>query len=754
VPAIVAALAVLCPGAHAQQAPSGEAMPASNELPAVEVVAPAPLPGLGVDLRQVPANVQTIDARRLEKDHPVDASEAIERHLGSVNLNDTQGGPLQADVNFRGFTASPILGTPEGISVFVDGVRVNEAFGDTVNWDLVPPSAIARITVIPGSNPVFGLNTLGGALAVATKSGFEYPGTTASVSDGSWGRETLDVASGGHGERVEYFVAGRVTNDDGWAEHNPSRIRQLFSKLGYQTGATDVDASLTYADDTAQGNQTIPLSFLGDPRQVYSYPDVQQNRMWFGNLQLSQSLGERQVLAADLYDRAVRSSVFNSNVNNSYDPNLPLAPGNYPGGNAINGIDQERAGFSLQYNGIQDLGGHRNNLTVGAAVDHGTTDFTQFNQDAPILADRGTFSTLPILLAIDLHAIDDNAGAYATDLLELAPAISLTMAARYNRASERLQDRLGNALDGEHSFGRLNPAVGLNYSPSEALTTYASFNEGMRVPTPVELTCANPAAPCSLPNAFSSDPALRPVVSRTWELGARGSLARDLNWSSALFRSTLDDDIEFISSGGGATSAGYFRNVGQTRRQGLELGLAASTHPIDWRLEYTWLQATFRTPLLMDSPDNSSARPLGCAACTDILVQPGDRLPGIPSRIVKLDFDWSANERASLDLNLVAQSSTYPRGDENNLDRNGTVPGFALANLGGRYKLTDRLELFAKIDNLFDREISSFGILGANAFHLPGNAFDPNPASWPATQFRSIGSGRGAWLGLSYHLPP
>jgi iron complex outermembrane receptor protein len=739
--------------AHAQDTTLAEqtAQPVTNEIPTLEVIAPAPLPGLGVNINQVPANIQTIGAKQIEKSHPMDSSEALERNLGSVNINDTQGGPLQADVNFRGFTASPILGTPQGISVFVDGVRVNEAFGDTVNWDLIPPAAISRITVIPGSNPVFGLNTLGGALAVSTKSGFEFPGTTASVEDGSWSRRTAEISSGGHGTQAEYFVAGRVTNDNGWAQHNPSRLRQVFSKLGYQTEDTDIDGSLTYADNYAEGNQTIPLSFLGNPRQIYSYPDWQRNKLWFANLQASHALTARQVLSADVYFRSVRSSIFNNNVNNNFDPTLPLAPGNFPANNITNGIDQDRDGLSLQYNGISDLFGHRNNATVGAAIDHGTIDFRQFNQDAPVAPDRSTFSSQPIRLQTSLHSTDDSLGLYATDLFEITQSLALTLAGRFNRAILHLRDQLGTALNGDHGFGRFNPAVGLNFTPVPSVTAYVSYNEGMRVPTPVELTCADPSAPCSLPNAFTADPALKPVVSKTAEFGARGSLGK-VSWSSAIYRSLLDDDIQFISSGGGGTSTGYFQNVGQTRRQGIELGLNGVLKPITWRINYAYIQATYRTPLTLNSPDNSTAQPLACQTCADIRVQPGNRLPGIPLQVAKLDLEYAPSARWSASLNVIAQSSTFPRGDENNADVHGPVPGFAVVNLNGQVKLTQRLELFAKVDNLFDRLYSSYGVLSANAFHLPGHAFDPNPARWTPEQFRSIGAPRGAWVGISYHF--
>src|SRR6185437_11274022 len=108
-----------------------------------------------------------------------------------------QGNPYQQDLNFRGFTASPLLGTPQGVSIFQDGVRVNEPFGDVVNWDLIPQSAIASIQLIPGSNPAFGLNTLGGAVAIYTKSGAEFPGADVEVSGGSFGRKTAEFEWGG-----------------------------------------------------------------------------------------------------------------------------------------------------------------------------------------------------------------------------------------------------------------------------------------------------------------------------------------------------------------------------------------------------------------------------------------------------------------------------------------------------------------------------------------------------------------------------
>ncbi len=130
----------------------------------VVVVTATPLEGADVDARTIAAPVQTATAKNIEDSHALDLTAYMSRNLGSVHINDIQNNPLQPDVNYRGYTASPLLGTPQGLSVYMDGVRLNQPFGDVVSWDLIPREAIAAVTLMPGSNPLFGLNTLGGAL--------------------------------------------------------------------------------------------------------------------------------------------------------------------------------------------------------------------------------------------------------------------------------------------------------------------------------------------------------------------------------------------------------------------------------------------------------------------------------------------------------------------------------------------------------------------------------------------------------------
>ena len=278
------ALASLSTGAWAQSATSSVAPSGSNadtgsiELAPIVVVGTTPLLGIGTPLAQVPLNVQTVRARDLDRQHRNTLTDYLAKNLPSVDVADAQGNPYQVNVNYRGFTASPLLGTPQGISVFVDGVRVNEPFGDVVNWDLLPQQAIDTIQLIPGSNPTYGLNTLGGALSITTKNGRTSPGGTAEVTLGSWGRKTAQIEQGGTiGQNLDYYLTGNVTNDNGWAEQNASRVRQIFGKIRYTDADTTLSLSAGGADNDLHGTQTIPRSFLGNPKQPYTYPDQNLN---------------------------------------------------------------------------------------------------------------------------------------------------------------------------------------------------------------------------------------------------------------------------------------------------------------------------------------------------------------------------------------------------------------------------------------------------------------------------------------------
>lgn len=711
------------------------------ELPTVEVVGTSPLPGLGTPIRDIPANVQIHTGKDVMHQRQSNIGEYLEQNPTSVTINSGQGNPFQADVNFRGFTASPVLGTPQGLSVFQDGVRINEPFGDVVNWDLIPQSAISSIQLVPGSNPAFGLNTLGGALGVYTKSGSQYPGGSVEAYTGSYGRKGAEIEHGGKNGNFDYFVTGNFMEDNGWAEHNPSTVRQFFGKVGWQDDKTDFDVSLTVADNVLEGTQALPKSFFDNIRQAYTWPDKNTNELTFLTAKGSRFLSDNLILGGNAYYRKYKNTNVSSNVNDGYDGVTDLLEAT----NDRSIIDQDSYGFGLQLTSLGKLAGRDNQLSLGFSADFGKARFTQEDQDAAFTTDRGTTALTDFTSTTDAETRNAYYGLFFVDTLKLNAAWTLTASGRYNFARVKIHDLSGSNpdLDGNNNFHRFNPAVGVNYNPNDRLTAYATYNEGSRAPTPIELACADPNAPCKLPNNFLSDPPLNQVVSRTLEAGLRGRLGQEATWSLAAYRTELSNDIQFISALGGGSNAGYFQNVGKTRRQGVEMSLGNKWGDLTAILRYSYTDATFQSPFTVHSPNNSSADGNG-----DILVSQGSHIPGIPRHSIKLRLQYDFAEKASLGLNINYSSSVYARGDENNQDQNGRVPGYTVVNLDGHYAIAKDVEIFARVANLFDKKYANFGILGENFFTGPGRTFDGTNAV--AEQFRGPGAPRGGWIGVRY----
>lgn len=733
---------VLASQARAQDQP--DAVP---RLPTVEVVGISLLPGLDTSIRDVPANVQVYTRTDLAQQHQSNLAEYLEQNPTSITINAAQGNPFQPDVSFRGFTASPLLGVPQGLSVFQDGVRINEPFGDVVNWDLMPQSAISSLQLIPGSNPAFGLNTLGGALAVYTRSGRDSPGSSIQAETGSFGRYTVEFEHGAKRGNWDYFVTGNLLHDRGWADHNPSKVAQLFGKIGYKTEDTDFDVSLTLADNTLQGTQTLPLSFSDNIRQAYTFPDQNKDKLALIILKGSHFIDENLLAGGNLYFRDYRNAGSSSNVNGDFgkvDPTTGVV-NTVEATTDRSAIDQTSYGAGVQLTYLADLAGKKNQFVIGASADLGRAGFTQQSQEARFNAARGADPVGSFTFDTDAATTNRYYGIFATDTWTFAKRWTLTLSGRHNLAYVDIRDRSGAApgLNGSNAFSRFNPAIGLNFNPSPALTAYASYNEGMRAPTPIELTCADPNAPCKLPNNFLSDPPLKKVVARTVEFGARGKIGTDSTWSAALYRTGLSDDIQFISSQGAGANTGYFQNVGRTRRQGLELAGTTKLGALAVSAHYSYVAATYQSRFLETSPVNSLADATG-----SIAVLPGNSIPGIPRHSLKFRFDIDATERWSIAANVLYNGNAYARGDENNADVRGKVPGYMVVNLDSRYKITNNLELFGRVNNLFDRTYANFGTLGRNAFAGPAHTFDNENAV--NEQFRGYGAPRGLWVGLRY----
>ena len=711
------------------------------ETAKIEVVGTTPLPGIGTPINQVPSNVQTGSAKSIDQQQSLDVSEFLDKNLGSVNTSNAVANPYQADVSFRGFTASPLLGTPQGLSVFVDGVRVNEPFGDIVNWDLIPANAIANINLIPGSNPLFGLNTLGGALAVHTKSGSEFPGFRATAYGGSWARRAFEMEAGGVDKKrnLDYFVAANIFKENGWREHSSSDIKQIFGKVGWQDETSDLDLSVALADNIMEGTQSVPLSVLNKPAKAYTYPDSIGNEMAMINLKGSHFLTDDKLLAGNVYYRKNNSTGFNSNANS-------VATGDSK--NISTSTDQDGFGGAVQFTLFGDLATHKNQFTAGASVDMGRTDFTSDSFEASIVGhETVTDNPLVSIGKVRLKTKNDYYGLYVTDIFSWSEKLHITLSGRYNVAKidlkgfsndPSLAQPIGD-LNGNHHYNRFNPAVGFNYNLSKDLGFYGGYNEGMRAPTPVELSCADDTRPCSLPNAFAADPNLQKVVAKTWEGGVRGKLIDGVSWNMGVYSARNNNDIQFIASN--LATTGFFKNVGQTRRRGIELGLNAKFQSLNLAANYGLVDATYQSDFVAGSPKNSTADTNG-----QIHVSKGNRIPGIARQTLKLRADYDVTSAWNLGASLIMASGQYARGDENNQDTNGKVPGYGVVNLDSHYSISKNWKAFAKINNLFDKKYATFGVLGGNIFNVDGGG---NPI---AEQFRSPAAPLAGWVGLTYEF--
>jgi outer membrane receptor protein involved in Fe transport len=629
------------------------------ETEEIEVISTTPLEGIGLSREVVPANIQTIKGEDLKKQNNLSIADVLSTSLQGVNVNEVQNNPYQPNVNYRGFTASPLLGTPQGLSVFVDGVRVNEPFGDVVNWDLIPLNAISNINLIPGSNPVFGLNTLGGALSVQTKSGRRNPGGAIEILGGSWGRAAANAEFGGVAENgIDFFISGNLFHEQGWRDFSPSDVRQLFTKIGWQGEATDANLSLTLADNELIGNGFVQKEFLSAQSYdvINTKPDVTENEMAFLNFNLNHYLNDDTVFSSNAYYRHARTKTLNGDVNDDVDDAVFLAdcalgaaPEDECGG-ALNRSKSKRNsfGFTGQVTFSEDFLGKENQLIAGLGYDRGETDFKQNSEFGNLTANRGVvgIGEFNDEADVDLEAVSQTWSLFATDTLSFNELYHLTLSGRYNYTQVDNKDGLiakGNpeSLTEDFTFNRFNPAIGLSITPSHDLSFYGSYNEGSRAPTAIELGCAFQDAnndgigdtPCRLPNALAGDPPLKKVVSKTFEAGVRGKLKGGIGYSASIYRSQNTDDIQFISSNP-TTGAGNFLNVGKTRRQGLDLGVNGKLgSTFSWNVGYSYVRATYESPFKIANEVNSSA------VGDEIQVGSGDQLSGVPNHQFKFRGD-------------------------------------------------------------------------------------------------------------------
>jgi iron complex outermembrane receptor protein len=741
---LVGAAVLSLAGSAVAQTATDTAPPSETTLPTVNVIATTPLPGSGIDPDKVPANIQGLDSNDLSREGTPSLINAFTDKAGSVNINSTLVDPFQPDILYRGFEASPVLGTPQGIAVYQNGVRVNEAFGDTVNWDLIPDFAIDRLDMV-SANSVYGLNALGGAAVVTMKNGFTYQGFESELAGGSFGQRSFEFQYGKQVGNVAAYIGSRWFDEDSWRQFSTDRLRQLYADIAARSDRVTLDISLTGADNSLNGAGTTPVQTLAVDRTLdFTTPQNNTNRLAFLAINGSYQATDDLSFQANTYLREFHQTVINGNTtdytactdgsgllcqSDGLTHLVSTSGGSIPdlsnggtipiGENDREDIHTTTIGGALQATYTGDVFGHENHFVVGGSIDHSIVNFGSsaevgvINTALQVLPSGFTVATPEnsgfTATPVSLGATNTYYGAFLTDTFNVTPALAVTASGRFNLADIALNDRLGPNLTGTAQYVRFNPAIGATYKFFDGLTAYAGYSEGNRAPTPSEIGCSNPAQPCLLPSSLSADPPnLKQVVSHTYEAGLRGKFGLPtvvlgrFSWNAGLFRTDLDDDIYAVAT---SVSSGFFQNIGATRRQGIETGLSYKDDVWSAFVNYSLVDATFRTPLTLPSPSNPFADGNG-----NIQVMPGDRLPGIPLHQLKAGVDYHILSNWTVGAVLTYFSDQFLRGDESN--QNPTLPGYVVVSLHTSYKVTDNFELFASIQNLLDAKYATFGQYG------------------------------------------
>jgi iron complex outermembrane receptor protein len=736
-------------------------------LPAVLVSATA-IAGPTIDIDKVAGNVQVLSAIDLSRQGSASLAGAMNSQLSSININDDANDAFQPDILYRGFEASPVLGTPQGLAVYQNGVRINEAFGDTVNWDLFPDVAINQVELV-SSSPVYGLNALGGAISVSMKNGFTYQGNDLELSGGSYGTHSAVGQFGMNSGPWGFYIAGKALDSVTWRDWSWDRIRQLYSVLSLHFERASFDLSYSRADNDLNGQGPAPVQELAANRSlVFTGPQNNINDLDFVTLNSTFKLTDAWSVQGLAYYRQYGQSVSNGNTT-SYmactntpgilcqpDGLTPLMnaagqtlPDISQGGTLIIGendfelIHTYGRGASLQTSESDSIFGHGNQFIAGATVDYAAASFYTgaqiglinpqlFVLSSNLIVDTPENSyaanTFGDQVPVSVRSINKDYGFYATDTFDVTPAFSITASGRYNVAYIDLEDQLGSNLTGNNRYTHFNPALGGAYKLLPTLTAYAGISENNRTPTASEIECSNPLQPCLLPTNLAGDPpTLRQVISHTTEVGLRGTnsdlpAAGDvLSWNLSVFRTLLHDDIYGIAT---SISQGFFQNIGDTRRQGVEAGIQFHTTQWSAFANYSYVDATFRSALTVPSPSNPFQDALG-----NIQVEPGDHLPGIPQQRVKLGADYSLLANWTVGGSFILVSDFYYVGDESN--QLAPIPGYHIVNLHTTYTIAPRIELFASVNNLLDSKYATWGILsdptGINAPGIPPNGVTNGP---------------------------
>jgi len=722
----------------------------------------SPVSGSEIPLGKYPGGVSVVRGSDIGRQFYIDSPEDIlQQRVPGVIVNDLQGNSFQTDVSFRGFEASPVNGVPQGLAVYQNGVRINEAFGDIVNWDFLPAVAINTMTVVT-NNPVYGLNALGGAITIDMKNGFNYHGAELTSTGGSFGRVGGTAQTGVQSGNWAAYFGGERIEDDGWRQFSPSDVRRMYADLGFKNSDAEFHLNYTGADNFVGVAAGSPVQLLGlGWGKAFTTPQGTTNLMSMESMNGTVKATDTLSFSGVAYMRQFSQSHIDGNISDAAD----CGPGSMAGTLCLDGgqaldktgnpiptpsnpalgeddftdTNSKSWGTSLQAVDKEPIFGHTNQFLMGASYDHGNTTYSTssilgtFGSDFVVDSLGIQFSAPSVVAPRNITALNDYVGAYFSDTFDVNERLSLTGGGRYNIAMINLEDNTGQfpELDGIDTYVHFNPMAGAAYKINPGLSLYGGYSEANRAPVAAELACADPKNPCLIESFLTADPPLQQVVSDTWEMGLRSTQtfgSDKLQWGLGAFRTENINDIITVFSN--IAGRGVFQNAGNTLRQGVEANISYKTSKWFFYANYALVDATFLNPLTLTSLSPFATTCPGTDPSADtncINVRPGDHLPGIPENRVKLGADYWITSKWKFGGDLVAASGQYFFGDESNQDKQ--VGGYTRVDLHTSYDMTPRLQLYGLINNLFDQHFGLNG--GYTEVDQANSASAANPVTGP-----------------------
>jgi len=758
-------------------------------LPTVDVISPTPVPGaVGIEANKVPGILSSVTAQDFDRRKMPSVVDAITQKVpGAIGIN-VDGSDLSPDLFIRGFNVSRLSGVANGLAVYQNGVRINETFGDGVNLDLVPPIAVDHADVYT-NNPIFGLNALGGAVAFTMKNGFTFQGANATIMGGSYGRVNGNFEYGKQIGNYSLYVAADGYRDGGYRPFGAQNAQRAYVDVGYRTQDAEIHGIAGFGRSLL-GVQGVTPKVLVNERynSVFTTPQTTENRAETAQITGRFEIAPRWTLSSNFYVRKydqVHVDGNDANVEASGgflvldDDDFPNAsaaqravfingqrvPGvaRFPYGTTVRSFTNSTTfGTQQQLTNRDQIMGHENYFVFGGSVDKGSTNYSAYTTLGQLNSslqnvEAGIPGAGGILIPGDpnigfgptkVRANSTYYGVFALDTFNITKELALTAGARFNLADVELVDLTGlnPSINSRGTYSRINPMVGLTYEFNKAFTVYAGYSEANRVPTPLETACSDPLRPCILESSLISDPPLKQVISRTVEAGARGTYLIPNEWGALTYKAgyfRVENTNDIVSQASVVSGHGFFTNVPGTLRQGAEAGLVYNRGPLSFYGNYAFVDATYNFTGSVSSPQNPFANDNG-----EVIVRPGNHIPGIPRHLGKLGFDYWFTPKFKVGMDALLVGEQYYVGDDTN--RNPKLPFYYRLDLHASYQVTDNIQVFGLINNITDNRYATYGTFyetGTSARRINNTllnnstAANPNPQAVTVAQPISVYGG-------------